>query len=377
MIESVLPGPADSGYLRVAGDEQARLIVLAAGRRPSRLRWLRRSAPSRMAARTRTPLVVLRQPERLRAWLLGVRPLKVVVAYNLTATANAALRWVNELRRAGPCEVVLVYANHPVEDYVRIGARGPLPFGDNPADVLAVLKRDMKARARAVLGNVPVRCRIEPDAARTHVRLAELAREERADLIVAGARQFTGWKRLVHGSVSRNLLHTAATNVAIIPFTPTPPFRIPTRHHILVATDFSAVGNAAVPHALSLLSDGGILTLMHVRSMPPAIREATRRDSGRNAELSSKADRIIAGRLRRLVPADAADRGILTQIEVPVTHAEPGEAISQAAERLGVDAICLGTGSRSELSRAFLGSVTRTVRSLTRRPLLLVPAARL
>jgi nucleotide-binding universal stress UspA family protein len=84
----------------------------------------------------------------------------------------------------------------------------------------------------------------------------------------------------------------------------------------------------------------------------------------------------LSNRLRALVPAEAADRGILVQAEV-LLAADAGQAIAQTAERLSVDAICLATDKRSEISRTFLGSVTRTVRELTRRPLLVVPVPRL
>ena len=112
---------------------------------------------------------------------------------------------------------------------------------------------------------------------------------------------------------------------------------------------------------------------MHVASLPPTVTDQSRRDFGYDAKLSLAATRRIADRLRRLVPANASNRGILVQVEV-VAAADAGRAISQAAERLGVDAISLGSGSRSEISRTLLGSVTRTVRASTRRPLLVVPA---
>lgn len=151
---------------------------------------------------------------------------------------------------------------------------------------------------------------------------------------------------------------------------------IAVKRHVLVATDLSAAGNAAIPHALALLPEGGLLTLMHVSSLPPVISDHVRRDLARDARLPSTEGLAISNRLRQLIPSDATQRGILAQTEV-VLAANVGQAISQTAERLSVDAICLSSGSRSEVSRTILGSVTRTVRSLTRRPLLLVPAARL
>lgn len=377
VVEVARPGPADEMLLQVADDENAQLIVVS-GRSQRIGQRLRAGTTGRVATRSHTPVLMLREAEPVRGWLRGERPLKVFVAYNFSATADAALRWVKQLTRVGPCDVVLGYVNQPIEDHLRIGARGPLPFGENPPEVLSVLERDMKARARTLLGDVPVSCRVTPDTGRTHVRLAQLAREENADLIVAGARQYRGLQRWRHGSVSRALLKKSPVSVAVVPLATArrePAAPIAVRRHVLVATDFSAVGNAAIPHALALLPEGGLLTLMHVSSLPPMISEHLRQDLARDATAPSAERLALSSRLRQLIPADAAQRGILAQTEV-VLAADVGQAISQTAERLSVDAICLSTGSRSEVSRTILGSVTRTVRSLTRRPLMLVPTSR-
>jgi nucleotide-binding universal stress UspA family protein len=149
--------------------------------------------------------------------------------------------------------------------------------------------------------------------------------------------------------------------------------RVPPKRHILLATDLSAVGNAAVPHALALLPEGGLLTLMHVTAFPSMMSDHVRRELGHGSMLSPTERNAISDRLRQLVPADAGDRGIFAQTEV-VSAADVGRAISQAAERLSVDAICLASDNRTEVSRTLVGSTTRTVRALTRRPLLVVPA---
>lgn len=377
VVESVRPGPADRSLAQFADDQKAQLIVVPDERRRFRW-WPRASLAVRIASSARTPVLVLREARVLREWLHEKRRLRIFVAYDFSASADAALRSVKQLTRVGPCEVVLTHVNQPVEDYIRIGARGPLPFGHNPPEVLAVLERDLKARARAILGDVPVRCRIEPEVGRTHSHLIQLAREEGADLIVAGSRQFTGLKRMRYGSISRSLLGKSPVNVVIVPLAHEaigPATTIPVKRHVLVATDLSATGNASVPHALALLPDGGLLTLIHVAALPPVIGDHVRRELGRGAALAPAERVALSNRLRALVPPEAAKRGILVQTEV-VLAPDAGQAIAQTAERLSVDAICLATDKRSEVSRTFLGSVTRTVRELTRRPLLVVPAPR-
>ncbi len=378
IVEEVRPGSVAKTLAQVAHDRKAQLIIVSE-RRKRTGHWLRASTAARVAVKAHTPMLLFRETDALRGWLRGERPLKVFVAFNFSTTADAALRWVKKLTRVGPCEVVMGYVNQPIDDYIRIGARGPLPFDENPPEVLAVLERDMKARARAVLGDVPVRCRVAAGVGRTQVHLAHWAREENADLIVAGSRQSKGLMCWRYGSVSRALLKQSTVSVAIVPLAAAghePAASLPVKRHVLVATDLSAVGNAAVPHALALLPEGGLLTLMHVSTLPQMVSNHVRPDLARAARLPVAERLATSNRLRQLVPADAPARGILAQTEV-VLAANVGEAIAQTGERLSVDAICLATAPRAGVSRAVLGSVTRTVRRLTRRPLLVVPVPRM
>jgi nucleotide-binding universal stress UspA family protein len=378
IVEEVRPGSVAKTLAQVAQDRKAQLIIVSERRKRTGY-WLRAGTAARVAVKTHTPMLLFRETDGLRGWLRGERPLKVFVAFNFSTTADAALRWVKQLTRVGPCEVILAYVNQPIDDYIRIGARGPLPFDENPPEVLAVLERDMKARARAVLGDVPVSCRVAAGVGRTQVHLANWAREENADLIVAGSRQSKGLKLWRHGSVSRALLKQAPVSVAIVPLAATgrePAAALAVKRHILVATDFSAVGNAAIPRAMALLPEGGLLTLMHVSRLAPVISNHVRPDLAREARLPVAERVAISKRLRQLVPVDAPQRGILVQTEVALAT-DVGEAISQAAERLSVDAICLATARRGGVSRAVLGSVTRTVLGVTRRPLTVVPVPRL
>lgn len=52
------------------------------------------------------------------------------------------------------------------------------------------------------------------------------------------------------------------------------------------------------------------------------------------------------------------------------------EAICQAAERNGVDMICVSSHGRSGLVKLVAGSVTQALLELTRRPVLLIRSAR-
>jgi len=377
VLESVSVGRADEVLVEKAAADRARMIVISSlgDRRPGK--WLLGSVAERTAGGAKTPTLVLRNAEPMRAWLRGKRPLKVFVCFNFTASAELALRWTKALTTVGPCEVVLGYVNNPVDDYMRVGASGRIPFDGNPPEVLAILERDMKERARAHFGDAPARCRIEDHPGRTDERLVEMAKEEGADLIVVGSRQYDGLQRLWNTSVSRSLLSNSATSVAIVPLAAAKgrPSKLPTVRHVLVSTDFSEVSNTAIPHAYSLVRGGGLVTLLHVVAPPPravlantSIGSAKRRA---DEEVDAKEAREVAVTLRALVPADAARLGVHTQVKV-ISNCHVGLAIAEAAEHLGVDVVCFASRGRSGLRKLLLGSVAQEVIARVRRPVFVV-----
>lgn len=374
--ESVAVGSADDVLVRTAEAERPRFVVVSSLGHRSPGSWLLGSVAERTAGRTATPTLVLRKADPIRAWLRGRRSLKVFVCYNFTASSELALRWVRTLLDIGRCEVVLGYVNNPVDDYLRVGARGRLPFEGNPSDVLAILERDLKERARAHLGDVLVRCRVEDHRGQAEERLAEMAADEGADLVVVGSRQVEGLQRWWDGSISRGLLSRSATSVAVVPLAAGKdrPSKLPVPRHVLVATDFSDVGNAAIAHGYSLVRGGGLVTLLHVVSPPSgavleaaavgAMPGAARRVGG------SRAD-ALRDRLRALIPGEAARLGIGTQVEL-VSNRDVGLAIAQAAERLGVDVVCFASRGRAGVRRLLRGSVEQEVIARARRPVFVV-----
>jgi nucleotide-binding universal stress UspA family protein len=168
------------------------------------------------------------------------------------------------------------------------------------------------------------------------------------------------------GSVSRGILHHAATNVACVPASavdePTPG-QIPIFKRVLVPTDFSKLGNQAIPFAYSTLYRGGVVSLVHVVEPKRIKSEADEAQRRRISQLEE--------RLRALIPSEAAARWLVTKVEVVESH-RPATAICQAAERFGADLICLGSHGRSGLSKAVLGSVAQDVIARSRRPVLVV-----
>ena len=363
-------GLADEQLVARAQPDRYRLLVVGALGGRTAGRWVLGSVAERAAERAAVPTLVTRAPEALAAWLRGERPLRVFVAFDFSRSSEAALAWVRELRELGPCTVITGFVFWPPEQRARLGGNGPLSLEGSSAEVLAMIQRDIHTRAAEVLGGGEFEVRAESNWGRQDVRLAEMAYEAGADLLVTGSHQYHGFERLWHGSVSRGLLHHAAMNVAVVPLAAGagPALPGPVRR-VLAATDFSATGDRAVARAISLVPRGGVLHLVHVVPPHGAAPEASA-PSGPGRELA-----LWAGRLRALLPEGAESRGIATNVEV-VTHRDPAAGILLAADRAGADVICLGSHGGTGRFDTLLGSVSQQVVAKSYRPVLVVPSPR-
>lgn len=374
--ELILSGKADDGLVDRAKPALCRLVVVASLGKRGAARWLLGSVSEHTAERAPVPTLVVRDAAPIEAWTRGERSLKVFVAFNFTVTAETALCWVKELLSIGACEIVVGFVDWLPEQRARLGGTGPLALVGNPPEVQSVLERELKARVTELLGSTVFRTRIEANWGRPDARLAEMAKEERADLIVCGSHQYRGFERMWHTSASRGLLHRAAMNVAIVPLTTAKPRSAGIARsvqRVLVSTDFSDLANEVIPHAYSLVHQGGVVHLVHVID-PHEMRGGVYLKGPIDRRFESahaKHAKACARKLRALIPPEALSRGIASEIEV-AEHREAATGILQAAERLDADVICLGTHGGSGLMKSLLGSVTQKVMALGTRPLLVV-----
>lgn len=131
---------------------------------------------------------------------------------------------------------------------------------------------------------------------------------------------------------------------------------VPCIRRVLIATDLSPLSNFAVPFGYALLGEhGGEVYLLHVRA----------------GDKHAASDKDIVAQLRSLVPRRGVAANVVTRAEV-IDHADTPLAISQAAERLGVDAVCVASHGRGGVRRAVLGSVAEAVMRESRRPVFVI-----
>jgi nucleotide-binding universal stress UspA family protein len=335
----------DDGVL----DEQLASATLAVMAAPS----ADASRAETLSQTARVPVLAVRPRSGLAAWAKDGRRLRILVAVDFSRPSVAAMGWVRHLRKTVPCDVIVAHVHWIPEDPSRYGTDGPLPLDRVRPEVEPLLLRDLRGWLGDLPGDGAVHWWVRPGLGRVDRHLTELAIEADADLVVVGTHQRAGLERLWKGSVSRGVVRGVPCSVVTVPFTEEALMEAPVKapQRVLVATDCTPGGAAAVPLAFVHAAQGGEVRLVHVTA-----RESDDADARRD--------------LAALVPSYAADRGVVASIEI--LHGDPAEQILKAAERFGAELVVVATRARTGASRV-LGSVAQAVVAGAHRPVLLVP----
>lgn len=365
--ETVADGAPDEVLAQLAQQRRARLLVVSSLGVGAPARWLVGSVAERTAESSPVPTLVVRDATPFDAWARGERALNIFVGADFTASSDAALRWVAELRQLGPVEVIAGHVDWPPEEAARLGVSGPLGLRGNLPAMQSVIERDLQEKVARLLGSENVRVSVRGNWGRADAPLVEMAIEAQADLVVVGTHQWHGLDRLRHGSVSRGILHHAPMSVACVPVPAAAPMSVPRIREcrrVLVAVDLDEPHGFAAPHGYSIVQPGGTVRLLHNIAPLPALPRASRREP---AQLAAEAE----AKLRALAPHETEARGIVTEVEVTESRDTAG-AICAAAERFGADVICIGSHTRPGFTAKVLGSVALAVLQNSRRPVLVV-----
>jgi nucleotide-binding universal stress UspA family protein len=196
---------------------------------------------------------------------------------------------------------------------------------------------------------------VEVGVGRIADHLVALAAEEKVDLLVVGTHQRKALGKL--WSVSHHALRLARMSVASVPTRAGvhgADVELPQVRSVLVTTDFSETADRAIAYACAVTPPGGTVHLLHVVA-------------------NVKPEQVdgLKQQLEKRVPRAAGQSGRKVQVEVTAGNDVPG-AIIQAAERHGVDLICMATRGRTGMARAVMGSVAQEVMARSDRPVLMV-----
>lgn len=340
-----------------SGMPEGTTLVVAGARGHSRgTHWLIGSVVERLARVSSVPMLVVREPDALRSWLAGTGALNVVVATDLSAVSDFALRRAMLLRGLGACNLELLYVEYPPTEYARLGI-GPASVHQSHPLIEDVLSRELSRRADSVSAGGKVTTRIARTPGQTGALIALEADEANANLIVVGTHQRRTLARVWHGSIAHGVLHSAETNVLLIPFhTADEEIRALERvplATIVAATDFSPCGNRAVAWACSMAPRDAHVVLVNVV-----------RGAGEAEESARELDRVKATVSR--------EEGLRVDTVAAVGR-DVAAVICATAERVGADVVIVGRHTRSRASQLFLGSVSTEVLARSRRPVLIVP----
>jgi nucleotide-binding universal stress UspA family protein len=369
-------GPAPMVLADLAGEERARLVVLGSHGRGPAERFFVGSVAERTMLRAPCPvLVVPAGATPFADWKAGGRPLRVVVGLDLDAAGDVVMAGVQQLREAGECDVTLIHVYWPPAEYARLGLAGPRDLVQTDPEVVAVLEREIGARFGITRGAGSPRLLVHSAWGRPGDALTDDAQAEKADLLVVGTRQPHLWTRLKSGSSALAALRTTRTAILCVPARQRPDAAVgtlptPLLRTVLCATDFSELGNAAIPYAYALVrGSGGTVELCHVYEKHPATPANLPYPLG--APMSPEHRAELEANLTALIPPDAARLGISTHLTV-VDGGSAAAATVQAARRLGADAIVLASHGRSGVTAALLASVTAEVLRHAERPVFVV-----
>jgi nucleotide-binding universal stress UspA family protein len=254
----VVEGTPAAKLAELANTTKAKMLIVSSNGQIAASKWFVGSIADQAVQNSLVPTLVLRKPGGLQDWVYAKRNLRVLIGYDFSASAEAALHWAAALRRIAPCDITVTYVASAANERSRLGmapAMSPLYY---PAGIKKFLEMELEQKCAAVLGRDGATTCVKADWGRPDSHLIEVAADNQADLIVVGTSQRRGLARL--GSISRAVLHYAHMNVACIPAPradeEAPVGRSPFER-VLVPVDFYESAKPAVATEKILTNHGG------------------------------------------------------------------------------------------------------------------------
>jgi nucleotide-binding universal stress UspA family protein len=355
-----------------AAETGADLIVLGSTHRSAFGRWMLASGAARLIDGSERPVMIV--PEGVTTIRAADGGLQVMAALDGRPGGRAIVEFGRRLRATTPCDLTFVRLYWPPEECRRLGLHGPRDFLQGVPEVVADLERGLSAQVGILPGSGRTSFAVEAAWGEPAGRLFEVAHQRKPGLLVVGAETRHGWGLMTHVPVAEHVARQAAELPVV--FVPplaagSPDSEVPIIMNVLAATDLSPAGNRAVRFAYALLAgQGGVVELCYVHeralASPPYAYES---DQG---QLSPAARAQLEERLRALIPPEERSLGITTNLRI-IDGGKAGPALVQAAERLWVHAIVVGSRGRGGAARALLGSVSDHVVHHAARPVFVVP----
>ena len=280
---------------------------------------------------------------------------RILAAVDFSGPARAAFDRALALSRLHDAELTVVHA---------------VP-ADRPFKWHGRERRDLIATLRAAAKAASVRFKFSIQSGDPAGVILLHANARRADLVVLGATERTGFDRFRFGSVAETVALEATQPVLVVPASSAKPAdaTAPLKN-ILVAVGGGDGSRAAVERALSIASENTRVTVVHV--VPGAPQAGASRYMYRlmEPEYQRQLARDAWRKLAEIIPATARTS---SKVHARVVAGDPSAEISRVAADVGADLILVGATNRGVIGRLFFGSTARRLIRTSGREVLSMP----
>lgn len=294
---------------------------------------------------------------------------KILLATDLSASADLAKSWAMMLARASKSELHVLHVN--VLSALHMRYRGLAAADEYARTLVEACKKTLAEIPDEEGVRIQRAVRTDESPGNAIVRYAE---DEGIDLIVVGTDGLGAMKRMLIGSVANKVLHSAKVPVLVagradsddedVVVAPPPPAAL---RRIVAATDLSEHSRESVRHAAALAAEHGAgLTVVHV--MVPLMNDPYTIEPLAKATDPELGNRHLADFLAALSLPVAAER----EVVVGAAH----EEIVGAAARVDADLLVVAAYGQSAIQRLLFGSVADKVVRTADRPVLVHRAPR-
>lgn len=185
----LLEGSPATNLPEFSSKAAAQLLVVSANGQIAPTKWFVGSVIDQTAQTATVPTMVVRDATAIEAWAYGRRPLNVLVAYDFSASAEAALRWAASLREIAACDITVVYVASAANERAGLGVAPPMSPLYYPSGLRKFLEQELRQKCDAVFGENAIKLCVMADWGRPDSHLVEITGESRTDLLVVGTRQ--------------------------------------------------------------------------------------------------------------------------------------------------------------------------------------------
>jgi nucleotide-binding universal stress UspA family protein len=259
--------------------------------------------------------------------------------------------------------ITVFHVSHvlPITAYTPVGPIVP-PSLLTPEDRGAMLAAMQKFAAEEAAPGVPMEFEIGEGKPATEI--VEKAKEMSCDLLVLGTHGYSGFDRLVLGSVAEKALRKAECPVLTVPCHAPDAVPIPAAlfKHILCAIDFSPCSIRALSYAVSLAEEADAhLTVLNVLEPPPGTPDDVESGGGFPGDLRQFLEDAAKDRRQRLNDIVPVNAKTFCTIETMLATGKPHREILRIAGQQHVGLIVMGVHGHSAVDLLLFGSTTHHI----------------